>query len=350
MGLFKNIFDNAADAMKEALEQKKAEFQENLNQRKEELQGRMGLKKTETHRPLASNRTGRSSSSSSSSSSEINTDFGVIKNGVLEIKEGITELKEGSLSKYKSLKKVIFPASLTKLESYVFNENTQLEELDFSKVTKLEYIPDVFVYEKNKIKELKIPYGVKHVGGAVVCDIDRTHPLVVYVPATVRKFDGFATNNAVTFYLFSPDVDIEWLIDDAKEFWVLEKDYDNYKHQMDEYGGDVTIGVIKPHAQFMYSDLIDGPDDEEEEEVVETKKQDNPTKDSNNIKKKSTDEDTIKFSPRVEALIKSAFRDGVITKKEKEIIIKRAVAEGEDADEFEMLLDSRIADEGIKEE
>ena len=52
----------------------------------------------------------------------------------------------------------------------------------------------------------------------------------------------------------------------------------------------------------------------------------------------------------MEALIKSAFRDGILTKKEKEIIIKRAVAEGEDADEFEMLLDSRIADEGIKEE
>ena len=61
-------------------------------------------------------------------------------------------------------------------------------------------------------------------------------------------------------------------------------------------------------------------------------------------------DEQVKFSPRIEALIKSAFHDGVITQKEKEVILRRAVAEGEDRDEFEMLLDSRIVEMGIKEE
>ena len=87
----------------------------------------------------------------------------------------------------------------------------------------------------------------------------------------------------------------------------------------------------------------DSDADFDDEEPYETEKVNERTIGSNA-------DEQIQFSPRVEALIKSAFRDGVITKKEREIIIKRAVAEGEDADEFEMLLDSRIAEAGIKEE
>ena len=350
MGIFKKLLNDATDKVKEA-------FSENTNKEWHGLDLSFASKIDDVELPkeLFQKKTQGSNSSDKVNTPKgmgqtINTEYGTIKDGILEIKEGITELKEGSLSKFKSLKKVIFPASLTRLESYVFNDNTQLEELDFSKVTKLEYIPDVFVFERNKISELKVPYGVKHVGGAVVCDIDRTHPLEVYVPATVHKFECFATNNAVTFYLFTPNVDIEWLIDDAKQFWVLERDYYNYKRQMDEYGGNVTIGVIRPHAEFLYWNFIYGPEEDEEKEVVEKKKQDKPSNNSNNTQNKTTGEDIIKFSPRVEALIKSAFRDGILTKKEKDIIIKRAVAEGEDADEFEMLLDSRIADEGIEEE
>jgi len=92
-------------------------------------------------------------------------------------------------------------------------------------------------------------------------------------------------------------------------------------------------------VDLAFSDLL-GIDTESEDD--ETKEE---VKDS-----KASDGEQVKFSPRIEALIKSAFRDGIITNKEKEVIVRRAVAEGEDRDEFEMLLDSRIAEEGIKEE
>ena len=48
------------------------------------------------------------------------------------------------------------------------------------------------------------------------------------------------------------------------------------------------------------------------------------------------------FSSRLETLINSALKDGVLTDKEREIIKKRAEAEGEDWDEVEMMLDAKL--------
>lgn len=48
------------------------------------------------------------------------------------------------------------------------------------------------------------------------------------------------------------------------------------------------------------------------------------------------------YSEELEALISAALADGSITDKERSILIKRAVSEGVDPDEFELVLDSRI--------
>ena len=48
------------------------------------------------------------------------------------------------------------------------------------------------------------------------------------------------------------------------------------------------------------------------------------------------------YSEQLENLINAALADGELTEKEKQILFKRAEAEGIDLDEFEMILDSRI--------
>lgn len=48
------------------------------------------------------------------------------------------------------------------------------------------------------------------------------------------------------------------------------------------------------------------------------------------------------FSPELEKLITIALIDGVITEKEKAVLTKKAMSEGMDADEFEMMLDAYI--------
>lgn len=49
------------------------------------------------------------------------------------------------------------------------------------------------------------------------------------------------------------------------------------------------------------------------------------------------------YDPQLEKLVDMALEDGVITEKEKDILMKRAKSLGIDLDEFEMYLDSRLA-------
>ena len=48
------------------------------------------------------------------------------------------------------------------------------------------------------------------------------------------------------------------------------------------------------------------------------------------------------FSQKLESLIQTALKDGVLTEQEKEVIMKRALAEGEDKDEVEIYIQSLI--------
>ena len=50
------------------------------------------------------------------------------------------------------------------------------------------------------------------------------------------------------------------------------------------------------------------------------------------------------YSEKIEALIDAALADGVLTEKEKQILFKKAQAEGIDLDEFEMVLDAKLVE------
>lgn len=50
------------------------------------------------------------------------------------------------------------------------------------------------------------------------------------------------------------------------------------------------------------------------------------------------------YNEKIEALISAALADGVLTEKEKQVLFKKAQAEGIDLDEFEMVLDARLVE------
>lgn len=50
------------------------------------------------------------------------------------------------------------------------------------------------------------------------------------------------------------------------------------------------------------------------------------------------------YNEKIEGLISAALADGMLTEKEKQILFKRAEAEGIDLDEFEMVLDARLVE------
>ena len=52
----------------------------------------------------------------------------------------------------------------------------------------------------------------------------------------------------------------------------------------------------------------------------------------------------LMYNEKIESLIKVALSDGELTEKEKQILFKRAKADGIDLDEFEMVLDARLVE------
>ena len=50
------------------------------------------------------------------------------------------------------------------------------------------------------------------------------------------------------------------------------------------------------------------------------------------------------YNEKIEALIKAALADGVLTEKEKQVLFKNAQAQGIDLEEFEMVLDARLVE------
>ena len=56
----------------------------------------------------------------------------------------------------------------------------------------------------------------------------------------------------------------------------------------------------------------------------------------------------IQYSDNLEELISMAVADGKITDKEKKTLLRRAIEEGIDSDEFEMVLESRLRDVSVE--
>lgn len=50
------------------------------------------------------------------------------------------------------------------------------------------------------------------------------------------------------------------------------------------------------------------------------------------------------YNEQIEVLISAALADGKLTEKEKQILFKKAQAQGIDLDEFEMVLDARLVE------
>ena len=126
------------------------------------------------------------------SNDEPRIQLGKYENGVLEIREGFKKLDDESMEGYEHVRKVIFPASLEKLEEDVFSETKELEELDFSRVTKLKEIPGDLVSCKTKITTFVIPQGVKEVGDGFLSEAKKGTK--IFVPASVKQM-GYINGN-----------------------------------------------------------------------------------------------------------------------------------------------------------
>lgn len=261
-----------------------------------------------------------------------------------------------------NLRKITFPSTLKSLESTTY-KCKNIEELDLSKVHLLEEIPDNFIGENCKIETLVIPVGVKKLGDEFASSKSIRE---VYVPYTVEEIGTLNDEE------YSPDVyiytnkltDIESLCAYIKTLYVPEDLYIYYAELLKEVD-DTEVRLRKMPADKLdfygtpvppltevaeednsvpplpeLDQNIETPPAEEVAQDIQEETQD--------IQKESEEIPTIQkspgnlFSDGLEELINCAAANDELTDKMKEIVLRRAVKEGEDPDEVEMVLEARF--------
>lgn len=325
MGFFKKFLGDAADELKKNLEESRNEFMKSFDDVKQSaLRQRQDF-----------------DSDDDEDDDEPKIKIGDEQNGVLTLFEGITEMDDESLEGYEHLRKIVFPASLEHLDSDVICDQEELEEVDFSKVTKLKTIPDDFISGEHKIRRFVIPNGVTTVGDGFLGEAeDGTE---VFVPASVKSL-GYITgnnDNNMVVYLYAANINIEDVEEDVKTFYVPSQSYGQYALKLKKCDSEARLREMPEEYIGFYS----------KEEVTAPEVQPAPASvlpDSIPVAEEKTSQGV--FSERLEAMIEAAMQDGVLTQKEKEVIFRRAEKEGEDLDEFEILFDARLAQLGIKVE
>lgn len=325
MGFFKKFLGDAADELKKNLEESRNEFMKSFDDMKKSASGQRQ----------------DFDSDDDEDDDEPKIKIGDEQNGVLTLFEGITEMDDESLEGYKRLRKIVFPASLERLDSDVICDQEELEEVDFSKVKKLKAIPDDFISGEHKIRRFVIPNGVTTVGDGFLGEAeDGTE---VFVPASVKSL-GYITgnnDNNMVVYLYAANISIEDVEEDVKTFYVPSQSYGQYALKLKKCDSEARLREMPEEYIGFYS----------KEEVTAPEVQPAPASvlpDSIPVAEEKTSQGV--FSERLEAMIEAALQDGVLTQKEKEVIFRRAEKEGEDLDEFEILFDARLAQLGIKVE
>ena len=331
MGFFKRLLGDAADEFKKNLEDAKKEMSINLEEMRRNAMA------------------GFTNSSSNSRDNDQEDDeepkilLGDFHDGVLTIREGITELDDESLEHYKRIRKIIFPASLERLDSNVIDEQERLEELDFSKVTKLKTIPDDFISGENKIRKLIIPNGVTEVGDGFLGEAKSGAE--IFVPASVRKL-GYITgnnDNDMTVYLFAANIDVSDVEGDVKTLYVLPQYYGWYAKALKKCDSEARLREMPEEMmgiklnkntenESMPEPVLEPKPEPEAETKVEVEQKEEPI------------ENGGLFSARLETMIAAALQDGVLTDKERELLKRRVEKEGEDWDEVEMIIEARLAE------
>jgi uncharacterized membrane protein YebE (DUF533 family) len=325
MGFFKKFLGDAADELKKNLEESRNEFMKSFDDMKKSASGQRQ----------------DFDSDDDEDDDEPKIKIGDEQNGVLTLFEGITEMDDESLEGYKRLRKIVFPASLERLDSDVICDQEELEEVDFSKVTKLKTIPDDFISGEHKIRRFVIPNGVTTVGDGFLGEAeDGTE---VFVPASVKSL-GYITgnnDNNMVVYLYAANINIEDVEEDVKTFYVPSQSYGQYALKLKKCDSEARLREMPEEYIGFYS----------KEEVTAPEVQPAPASvlpDSIPVAEEKTSQGV--FSERLEAMIEAALQDGVLTQKEKEVIFRRAEKEGEDLDEFEILFAARLAQLGIRVE
>lgn len=276
--------------------------------------------------------------------------------------EGVETIGSEVFDSCTNLRKITFPSTLKSLESTTY-KCKNIEELDLSKVHLLEEIPDNFIGENCKIETLVIPVGVKKLGYEFASSKSIRE---VYVPYTVEEIGTLNDDEyAPDVYIYTNKLtDIESLCAYIKTLYVPEDLYIYYAELLKEVD-DTEVRLRKmpadkldfygtpvpPLTEVAEEDNSVPPLPELDQDIETLPAEEEETQDTQeevDIQEESEEIPTVQkspgnlFSDGLEELINCAAANDELTDKMKEIVLRRAVKEGEDPDEVEMVLEARF--------
>jgi hypothetical protein len=263
---------------------------------------------------------------------------------IKEICDGYTTLS-GAFKNCKKLKDIFFPDSLEKIGSsaflgcsavetlylgnnlksigeYSFCECIALKEIDYN--DKLETISECAFYNCSSLKNVSFPESLKTIeSGAFKGCKAMTE---VNIPASVESISSraFVESGVKVVNIYSENINIA----------------------SDAFPSDAQINFLDANSFPKRKRKPRGAKNMEAPQAAHVSEE--PTK-------PAPKEEKVKETPKVvpvdmEKLIQAALADGVVTDKERSILIKKVKEAGGDVDEFEMLLDARIFEVTKKEE
>lgn len=343
MGIFKKMVDDIAKTVGERLEDVKNEALKNLQETKHDL---------------------FNTDDDKSDDENVKINLGTFKDGVLTIDEGYTSLDDESLDGYEGIRKVVFPSTLKKLSGCVFYEKEKyLEEVDFSKVTLLKEIPDELLSGCDRIKEVIIPKGVEIVGDNFA---GGKRVRRVFIPNSVEKLGYPIEDGTISeLYLYTNKItDLESLSYSVETLYVPAELYTYYAQLLQRTDSEIKLrkmpedmldfyGPYEPQTPLPLPEDMSDDEDEEDDEYGEEDTEDVDIEvEEDDNEEESQSESIAKpqivkssgnlFSDGLEELINSVAENDELTDKMKEIVLRRAVMEGEDPDEVEMVLEARF--------
>lgn len=345
MGIFKKIVDDIAKTVGERLEDVKNEALKNLQETKHDL---------------------FNTDDDKSDDENVKIKLGTFEDGVLTIDEGCTSLDDESLDEYEGIRKVVFPSTLIKLSGCVFYEKEKyLEEVDFSKVTLLKEIPDELLSGCDRINEVIIPKGVEIVGDNFA---GGKRVRRVFIPNSVEKLGYPIEDGTISeLYLYTNKItDLESLSYSVETLYVPAELYTYYAQLLQRTDSEIKLrkmpedmldfyGPYEPQTPLALPEDMSDDEDEEDDEYGEEDTEDvdiEVEEDEDDNEEESQSESIAKpqivkspgnlFSDGLEDLINSVAENDELTDKMKEIVLRRAVMEGEDPDEVEMVLEARF--------
>lgn len=345
MGIFKKIVDDIAKTVGERLEDVKNEALKNLQETKHDL---------------------FNTDDDKSDDENVKIKLGTFEDGVLTIDEGYTSLDDESLDGYEGIRKVVFPSTLKKLSGCVFYEKEKyLEEVDFSKVTLLKEIPDELLSGCDRINEVIIPKGVEIVGDNFA---GGKRVRRVFIPNSVEKLGYPIEDGTISeLYLYTNKItDLESLSYSVEILYVPAELYTYYAQLLQRTDSEIKLrkmpedmldfyGPYEPQTPLPLPEDMSDDEDEEDDEYGEEDTEDVDIEvagDEDDNEEESQSESIAKpqivkspgnlFSDGLEELINSVAENDELTDKMKEIVLRRAVMEGEDPDEVDMVLEARF--------